>query len=89
VRVDVIKLRYWRHLMLVLILLMVISSQAAHAQRSIPLTAEPAQPYIGDVITLSFELEHSYRTRVVVPVIPEVWGEFELVSAPRLHSEGK
>ncbi|MEM7734557.1 MAG: hypothetical protein AAF267_02100 [Deinococcota bacterium] len=66
---------------------MVMLPQAAHAQRSIPLSAEPAQPYIGDVITLSFKLEHSYRTRVVMPDLAETWGDFEVVSGPHLRSE--
>ncbi len=79
---------YWRQVMtFVVVSLLTMLAQNVYAQRTIPLTAQPEQPYLGDVITLSFELEHSYRTRVVVPDLAEQWGNFEVVSMPQLDNE--
>lgn len=57
------------------------------AQTEPNLTITPEQPLIGDVLTVTLRVPHSYRTRLVMPELPEPWGAFEVVSAPVLAAE--
>jgi len=57
------------------------------AQTEPNLTITPEQPLIGDVLTVTLRVPHSYRTRLVMPELPEPWGAFEVVRAPVLAAE--
>lgn len=57
------------------------------AQPEARLQVTPEQPLIGDVLTLTLRVPHSYRTRLVMPDLLELWGAFEVVNPPVLTTE--
>ena len=59
---------------------------ATLAQPEPSVTVTPEQPLIGDVLTVTISVPHSYRTRLVMPDLPNPWGAFEVVSQPLLET---
>lgn len=57
------------------------------AQPEPSLTVTPEQPLIGDILTVTLRVPHSYSTRLVPPELPNPWGAFEVVSPPVLATE--